>query len=260
MTASINVFKLPQVVNLTLAPTIGANLMNYSATRSDFKVMKTITTDVHFFIKNTDREPVTLEDGETLEIVITDQKRTRELLTKALELVDPVRSIWKLSLSKEEVADWPLATLSYSLLINRAAGDQVMLYLDRGYGGYSELLVLAGPHPEPRQPDEFDVSEFISRTDTLYSSAVPASVDPTFPQTAFSFAFYATSFKGRLTIQATLDEQPETDESMWFDATALDVTEDATGIVALHALGAYTFVRMLIRTDVGEITRVVLQR
>lgn len=234
--------------------------MNYSATRSDFKVMKTVTTEIHFFIKNTDREPVVLGEGESLAIVITDQKRTRDVLTKTLELVDPSRSIWKLALSKDEVADWPLATLSYSILVNRSTGDQVMLYLDRGYGGYSELRVLAGPHPDPRQPEEFDVSEFISRTDTLYSTAIPASIDLDFPQTAFTFAFYASGFKGRLSIQATLDEQPETDENMWFDAAEIDVKEETNGPIGLNAIGSFSFIRVLVRTDEGEITRVVLQR
>ena len=129
MTATISVYKLPQVVNLTLAPTSGAILMNYSATRSDYTVAKGITTEIHFFIKNTDREPITFTNGETLQIVITDFKRTRTLLTKTLVLVDPVRSIWKLTLSKEEVADWPLATLSYSMVVNRG-DDTVMLYLE----------------------------------------------------------------------------------------------------------------------------------
>ena len=260
MTATINVYKLPQVVNLTLAPTVGANLMNYSATRSDYKVVKGITTEVHFFIKNTDREPVTLADDETLEIVITDHKRTRTLLTKTLTLFDPVRSIWKLTLTKDEVADWPLANLSYSLVINRA-DDQVMLYLDRGYGGYSELLVIAGPYPEPRQPDEFiPADEFITLDGSLYSGAIAASVDPTFPQTAFSAAFYGSEFVGSVTIEATLDEQPESDDTMWFTAQSVDVSEEVTGIVPLNTIGAFTWIRIVIRADQGEISKVILQR
>lgn len=260
MTASINVFKLPQVVNLTLAPTTGANLMNYSATRSDFKVMKGITTEIHFFIKNTDREPVAFGDGDTLEIVITDQKRTRELLVKTLVLDNAARSIWKLSLSKHEVADWPLDTLSYGLVVNRAVGDRVMLYLDRGYGAYSELLVVSGPYPDARIPDEFDVANFIERDGLFYSAAIPASVDPTFPQTAFSAAFYAEDFKGEITIQATLDEQPDAEDEMWFEATKTTLESVTSGTHALHAIGAYNWIRFVVRPVEGDISRVVLQR
>ena len=260
MTATISFYKLPQVVNLTLAPTAGATLMmNYSATRSDYTVVKGITTEIHFFIKTTDREPVMFADGETPEIVITDMKRTRTLLSKTLVLVDPARSIWKLALSKEEVADWPIATLSYSLVINRG-DDVVMLYLDRGYQGYSELMVVAGPYPEPRQPDVFLPAEFLLRDAYAYSGAINASIDPTFPQTVFSTAFYITAFKGRVGIQATLDEQPDAEDEMWFDVDSYETEELTNGIIALNALGSYSWLRLTIRADDGEVTKVILQR
>lgn len=259
MTATISVYKLPQVVNLTLAPTAGAILMNYSATRSDYRVVKGITTEIHFFIKNIDREPVGLEDGETLEIVITDLKRTRTVIAKTLVLVDAVRSIWKLTLTKDEVADWPIAHLSYSLVLNRP-DDTVMLYLDRGYQGYSELEVQAGPFPEPRQPDEFIPAEFVERDGHRYSGAIRASVDLTFPQTAFTTAFYSSEFRGRVVIQATLDEQPDAEDEMWFEDSAMEIAEDNSGVIAMTAIGAYTWLRFVIRTDAGEITKVLLQR
>ncbi len=259
MTATISVYKLPQVVNLTLAPTTGAILMNYSATRSDYRVVKGITTEIHFFIKNIDREPVTLADGETLEIVITDQKRTHTVISKTLVLVDPVRSIWKLTLTKEEVADWPIAHLSYSLVVNRA-DDTVMLYLDRGYGGYSELEVQAGPFPEPRKPDEFTVADFVERDGARYSGAIRASVDQTFPQLAFSTAFYSNGFIGRVSIQATLDEQPDAEDEMWFDETSMVIDEENTGVIAMNAIGAYTWLRFVVQAESGEITKIILQR
>lgn len=259
MTATISVYKLPQVVNLTLAPTSGAILMNYSATRSDYTVAKGITTEIHFFIKNTDREPITFADGENLDIVITDLKRTRTLLTKTLALVDPVRSIWKLTLSKEEVADWPLTTLSYSLVVDRGT-DAIMLYLDRGYQGYSELFVVAGPYPEQRQPDQFDPAEFLLRDGSAYSSAIVASVDPTFQQMAFSTAFYATEFNGRVSIQATLDEQPDAEDEMWFEVESIETTEETTGLIALTALGSYSWLRFVVRADSGTVTKIILQR
>lgn len=260
MTATISVYKLPQVVNLTLAPTSGAILMNYSATRSDYRVVKGITTEIHFFIKNIDREPVALDEGETLEIVITDLKRTRTLLAKTLVLVDPVRSIWKLSLSKDEVADWPIAHLSYSLVVNRATNDTVMLYLDRGYGGYSELEVMAGPFPEPRQPDVFLTADFTERDGHLYSSAVRASADQTFQQLAFTTAFYSSEFMGRVVIQASLDEQPDAEDEMWFDHEFMEIDEPNSGIIALTAIGGFSWLRFVVRADAGEITKVLLQR
>ena len=191
--------------------------------------------------------------------MITDFKRTRTLLTKTLVLVDPVRSIWKLTLSKEEVADWPLATLSYSMVVNRG-DDTVMLYLDRSFAGYSELLVVAGPFPEPRQPDEFDPAEFLLRDGYAYSSAVAASADPTFPQMAFSAAFYTSEFTGRVAIQATLDEQPDAEDEMWFEVEDFETDEENTGLIALTALGSFSWLRFVIRADHGSVTKIILQR
>lgn len=259
MTATISVYKLPQVVNLTMAPTSGAILMNYSATRSDYTVAKGITTEIHFFVKNTDREPILFSNGETLQVVITDVKRTRTLLTKTLVQVDPARSIWKMTLSKEEIADWPLTTLGYSVVVNRG-DDTVMLYLDRSFSGYSELLVVAGPYAEPRQPEEFAPADFLLRDGLAYSGAVIASVSPDFPQTAFSTAFYATEFNGRVSIQATLDEQPDAEDEMWFEVAAHETAEETNGLIPLNALGAYSWLRFVVRADSGSVTKIILQR
>jgi hypothetical protein len=63
MTASINIFNTPQVVTLTLGgPNTGATLMNYPVNRTDFKLIKGVTNEILFFVKDTDRHPVTVSN------------------------------------------------------------------------------------------------------------------------------------------------------------------------------------------------------
>ena len=249
MTASINVYQLPQVVNLTLAPTTGADLMNYSATRSDFKVMKGITTIIHFFIKNTDRVPVKFESGETIDLVVTDQERNHTIGTFRLELDNEKKSIWKVSLQKEVTQDWPLTSLSYSLVVNRPLfDDKVMLYLDRGHGGYSDIHVLTGPFPEPKEPDVFRTDDFLEASGSLFSTSIKASPDDNFPQHYFSAGFYAENFSGFLKVQASLEEQPDTDDQSWFDIEERHVRL-FTGIEDFNFEGSYVWLRFVIRYD-----------
>lgn len=259
MTASINIYKLPQVVNLTWAPTVGDNLMNYSATRSDFKLLKGITNEVHFFIKNTDREATPLNVGDVLEVVITDQKREHNFLTKSVVLVDAPKAIYKMTLTKEETQDWPLGTLSYSVLINRSGVDRIMLYNDRGYGAYSTIEVLSGPFAEPRTPLTVPLDEFLTVDFKLMSGAYAGGGATAIVNPAHSVNFYVTDFTGKVTLQASLDEQPGQDDSMWFEASSFE-TEDYTGPIYVFSAGNYLWVRFVVEKTDGTFEKVVLQR
>ena len=87
-----------------------------------------------------------------------------------------------------------------------------------------------------------------------------ASVDQTFAQLAFTTAFYSNEFMGRVVIQATLDEQPDAEDEMWFDQEFMEINEPNSGIIAMTAIGGFSWLRFVVRTDSGEITKVLLQR
>jgi hypothetical protein len=77
MTATINVFNMPQVVTLTLGGDTGATLMNYPVNRTDFKLAKGVTTEIMFFVKDTDRHPITVSGLANagivgLRLIVTD--------------------------------------------------------------------------------------------------------------------------------------------------------------------------------------------
>lgn len=233
--------------------------MNYSATRSDFKVMKGITTDIHFFLRNTDRQVVTLEAGEYLSVVIKDKTNQHLLGTFQLELFNPDHSIWMLSLPKEEVENWPLGNLRYAMLHHRADGTETMIYLDRGFGAESDVFVLDGPYPIEPQPETHLPSDFSLHDGRLISSAIVGSLNELFPQTEYSVVFHANEHRGRVTVQGTLDAQPSSDPDLWFDIVSQD-TWDTNGIIDLHFEGSYEWLRFVIHQTDGEITKIVLSR
>jgi hypothetical protein len=78
MTSSIFIFNIPKVVTLTLGGNTGAALMNFPVNRTDFKLIKGITNEIYFFVKDTDRHPITANGlanaGITdLRVIITDR-------------------------------------------------------------------------------------------------------------------------------------------------------------------------------------------
>ena len=96
-------------------------------------------------------------------------------------LTDPSKGVWMLSVTASDINDWPLGYLKYSIVGDRASGDQVMLYTDRQYGPYSNLKVLEGPYPMPpeaiiiEQSDMINSAVFQSNATSIVSSAYPGS-------------------------------------------------------------------------------------
>lgn len=256
MTAII-VYSLPQVVNLTMAPTPGANLMNYASIRSDFRVTKGVTTEIHFFVRNVDRQPVVVA---TPRVVITTADGGTLLLEKTLVEVDPVKAIWMLSLRAEEVVNWPMGSANFRVLLDRA-DDHVELYTDRGYGQQGSIEVAAGPYPDVRAPLEVTKDYFYPLDNRLFTGALPGGMGLVVPSTLHGFALYGEEFVGDIIIQASLEDQPSVSDTDWFAATSITMTEEfpITGAIYLDAAGAFKWVRVVVNLVSGNFTKVLYQ-
>jgi hypothetical protein len=76
---------MPKVVTLTLGGNPGAALMNYPVNSTDFKLIKGITNEIFFFVKDVDRHPITANSLANsgivdLRIIITDDEDHHLLL------------------------------------------------------------------------------------------------------------------------------------------------------------------------------------
>ncbi len=252
MTASITSYNMPQVAKLTLGGATGAFLMNYPVNRTDFILTKGVTTEVHFFVKDVDRKPVTITDmansGITaVRIAITDEDTDtlwlgsqqvpapsgdKSVLVPAPGIA-PSKGVWMLKLENTDIADWPLGRMRYSVTLDRAT-DQVMLYTDRGYGTYGSLEVQSGPFPFPPEATTIYPNEMLNLSgSSIYSGSYPAAAQVGNPSGLQSAVFHMTDFKGTFTLQASLENEPSTADSDWFPA------EIANKQFIIDTFGAY---------------------
>jgi len=260
MTATPIVFAMPQVVTLTLGGDTGATLMNYPVNRTDFKLIKGVTNEIMFFVKDVDRHPVTLpmmaNNGVTaVRIVITDETTDKVLLgsqTVPADLsdksvlvpapgIDVAKGVWMLKLTNLDIVDWPPGMLRYSILMDRA-NDQVMLYSDRGYGPYSQLAVLDGPFPLPREATTITRGDMLPLDFSLFSGSYVGAAQLANLSGVHNAVFHMTGFRGTLTLQASLENSPSSNDSDWFPAQVVGLSSNA-GVIGntLDTQGTVSF-------------------
>ena len=276
MTATIDVFNMPKVVTLTLGGNTGATLMNYPINRTDFTLVRGATNEIIFFVKDVDRKPVTANAMVTLgindlRIIVSDHHANSLLLGTNNAPVsnapvdasvlqpygDTTKGMWLLTLRSSDTANWPLGGLRYSVVADRAT-DQVMLYTDRNYGPYSDCELVDGPFPMPPEAITLQLEDLQYDGPSLYSGALPGAATLGNISGQQSAVINMTGFMGSVTVQASLENQPSSQDLDWFTAqvdtatlgTLLNGTvtfQNATdGPVYLSITGNYMWVRFIV--------------
>jgi hypothetical protein len=255
MTATINVFSMPQVVTMTFAPTYGDGLMNYPVNRTDFTVPKGLTTEIHFFVKDVDRRAVNLANSNAVPTaVIVDTHRQKTLLERDMDLINPTKGLYMLTLEPSDVVDWPLGQLEYSVIVERENGTKVFLYTDRDYGPYSALKVVHGPYATPKEAIEIPADQFTPQSFN-YMNQFPEYIAGAFQGAAQvgnisgmqSAVFHMTGFIGNLLIQGSLEDQPSSNDSDWFNVNTATFSEPTDGPIYMDAIGNLVWVRFLVQ-------------
>jgi len=253
--------------------------MNYPVNRTDFKLTKGVTTEVMFFIKDVDRKPVTISQmsntGVTaLRVVITDENTGDLLLgtqtpfdpnavvdAKSILVpapgITPDKGVWMLKLDKLDIVDWPLGMLRYSIIMDRT-DDQVMLYSDRGYGPYSQLQVLNGPFPAPREAETILPGDMVFLGPSRYSGAYRGAANVGNISGQHSIVAKLTGFKGSITLQGSLENSPSQNDADWFYANVTNsmsgtitngtvtFNSPTDGPVYIAAIGNYMWMRFIV--------------
>ena len=276
MSATIEVFNMPKVVALTLGGNTGATLMNYPINRTDFTLVRGTTNEIIFFVKDVDRKPVTANAMvnlgiNDLRIIIQDPDTEALLLGTNTAPVansapdasvlqpygDTTKGMWMLSLKATDTANWPVGGLRYSVVADRTS-DQVMLYTDRNYGPYSNLALVEGPFPMPPEAITLELEDLHYDGPSLYSGALKGAANLGNVSGQQSAVINMTGFMGSITVQASLENQPSSQDSDWFTAqvdsatvgTLLNGTvtyQNATdGPVYLSITGNYMWVRFVV--------------
>ena len=221
---------------------------NYPINRTDFNLVKGVTTEILFFIKNIDRKIVVLEEG-TPHVVVQNVHDQTIMLDVPLSIYDINRGLWQMRVLKTDVQDWELGFYRYSVVVNRDQGDQVMLYTDRAYGPYSNLRLLDGPYPDPIEATTVPREEFTYKADSkLYSGAFPGAAKVRNLSGLHSAVFnYNPEFMGTITVQASLEDQPSQDAVDWFDVQSMTFeTPNSDSPYLMQFTGNFLWVRFVV--------------
>lgn len=262
-------FEIPQLVNLTVPETytVGvAAVNNYPMQRTDFRLVQSVTNEILFSIRDIDRQPVTLADGEHLTLTITDLRATMVMLSRTLSAApmppNPA-NLYLASIGPNDTLDWELKHYRWSLVLTRADTSQVMLWTDQNYGPYSYLELTEGPVPGMVPAQTLDPATFVINNNinappgqvTSTSSALVGAAALGVSGGAQTFTATLAGFTGTIEIDGTLVGQPASDAD-WFEISTVSYTAQ-TGTEVINTVANALWLRVVLTTTSGSVSTIL---
>lgn len=254
------IFAIPQVVNLVVPETATARplRMNYPMNRTDFRLLRGVTNEVQFFVRDIDRKPFVSAD--TYSIIVTDERADRLLLRKDLVVEDAQKALFRVTFGVTDVQDLPDGFLRWSIVRTDTGGRETMLWTDRDYSPFSYLRMGDGPFPPPVAPEILDPNDFIVVDSYRVSSALIGATNAGWPGAVQTFVFPLNEFVGEIIIEATLEQQPPNTDGDWFEAGRIERTEAATENAALTVEDSVMWLRLRLRIVAGSVEPISYRR
>jgi hypothetical protein len=251
--SAINIFSVPQVANLTVA---GVNARMHNVThsaygRSTFKLFRKVQNDFDFLVRDIDRQPVVLPGA--LLFHVWDDGGT-SLLSLPLTLVNPKRGHYRLTISADDTHAIRSGIYVWSVT-NEINAITKLLYTNQDYGSQGILEVSEGVLEPIDDPYTLDPDSMTQLSGELYSSPLPGAMRNNNRTGNHTVLAYLTDFTGRLTIQASVEEQAPTDEAGWVNVDTV-LWANQTGVIPVNFQGNFTYVKFSI-TDAEGFTKLV---
>lgn len=231
-------------------------MSNYPMYRTDFKLVRSVTNRIEFFLRDIDRKFTTLT-GRTFAIKIMDLRANRLLLSRNLTVVNANQGLMRLTISPADMVDWPTAYHRWSVVMTEG-GVETVLWTDRGYGPYGWLEMVDGPIPLPLPPVTVEAGDLVERNDFLWTAALPGAASVGRPEGIHTFAAYLTDFTGSLVVQGSLEDQPSADDADWFDIQTEDF-EDETGTNSFSVTASLMWVRVKVDQTSGTLDKLTFR-
>jgi hypothetical protein len=285
MTATVEIYNMPKVTTLTLVSSgTGASQMNYPMNTTEISLLKGVTNDVYFFVKDVDRKPVTANamanaNISNVRIVITDPNATGNaalLLGSQLPPmagdpsylvpapnIDAAKGCWMFTANSSLTYDWPISALNYSIICDRISGGPVMLYTDRNYNPKSNIYMLPGPFPGPSETIYVSNNAFVQQGMSIFSGPYPGAAQIGNLSGQHSMVANVAMFTGSISVQASLENQAPTEDTDWFEGNITSTTAgtitnpgtvtinvDQSDPVYISFQGNYMWVRFIVYNNV----------
>ena len=255
------IFDIPQVVNLTYPANFsfeGTMRNNYPVLRTDFRLVRGVTNEVVFFIRDIDRKPVSLNMGDSLTINIVDPRTQVLLMTRALTVFDLDKGIYQFTTLPDEMDTWPTGPVRWSVGYTRASGGTIMMWTDMNYSPYSSLYVTESPSGGPAPTLTIPWSEFSLLTGASYfNGPLAGAAQDGYLNGVQTFVASMVDFTGTVEIDASMVAQPDlsAESPDWFSIDSTVYT-GFTGNDTYDLTGNYLWLRVLVILTSGSVTQV----
>lgn len=237
----VHIYSLPQVIRLSTGT--GARYMNYPMNSTDIRLVKNVRNEVELFLKDIDRKPVVMTEPLVLRII--DYKSRSILLTAPMDLVDSAKARYRATFEPQAIGELNIGYYSYTVSSVDDDGVERALFTDRDRGETGTLRISQGPIPDPTDPIEITPDDLLNRDEFLYSGAYPGAAQVGNTSGVHTIAVYGNHFSGSITVQGSLDAQPTSDDTQWFDVATYDFA-DLNCVVGHTFIGNLMWVRFKI--------------
>lgn len=229
--------------------------MNYSVNRTDFRLFRHVDNQIDIWVKNIDRKPVAMANA-TASINIINPATNRVIMTRDLEAVDADKGLFTFFVSGEEAAALPAGALRYSTVVtNTITNIQTLLFTDRERKGTGVVEVTEGPIPDPPEPYRLSFSEFLPRGGKFYSENLEGAASVQNFSGQHSLAIDFAAFSGKFTVQGSLEENPSSLDSNWFNISTAQYNNQ-TGLTHYPFEGNVLWVRFVVELFSGVIEKI----
>lgn len=245
-------------VILDVDPTTpGVNQVMY---QRDLKIQKGVKNQIQVQFKNSDQKRIVISNTGTYVFNMFDATNQRLLLTKTMTVLDDgttlaQRGLAEVSFTPGDTVDLDVGSYTYSVTyLDPADNLMVPAYSNSYYGINGTLYLMADIYPS-LQPSQ-EVVSFLSRFNTAssqyewFSGNIYASPEYNSNNSALqTIALYMTNYRGTVTIQGTLSNQP--DSTGFYSNIASRMYTGANGIDYLNFNGIYTYIRIIYTPSVN---------
>lgn len=249
----VHIYDIPQVI--TVRTGSGVQNMNYPVNSTDIRLFKYVRNTVRIFVKDIDRKPVVLQSPNTPLIVITDRRNQKVLVNQAMDIIDQDKGLYEIVIDPVDLDPIEIGYYNYFVLTDSADGIPSPLYTDRNRSPLGVIEVAEGPVPLPRSSieiaeDQFAISNSVALTGSYAGAATVGDLSG-----VHSAAFYFDNFRGSVKVQGSLDAQPTSTDSYWFDVHTF-AFDDTTysGLYPVTFEGNLVWVRFLVTQTDGQFT------
>jgi hypothetical protein len=222
-----------------------------------------VSNPLNFTFKNEDQKAQDIV-GKEYELNIIDSESKKSVITKTLTIVDDgstVSTKGDASCTITEGDLLPLDAKFYNFAVRevKSDGSREVTYADTGYAASGTIELLDNAYPQ--FVASTSVSAFTLSSDTFTSGAIDGKPGINNNKALHTIAIYPKSFSGTVTVQGTMESDPETDDD-YFDITS-STLDNSSSVSTLNFNGIFQNVRFkAVRTSgtTGRIDKILYRQ